>query len=756
MTNALYRLGRLAARRPWRVIGAWLVISIMVIGASSAFGRQLVDSFGAPGLDSTEAVELLSRAQSDQAGVGAMVVVAPVEADVDFFTSPDAVAGLSAVHQELSTLDAPVAVVDPVELLAAGTDAAVAAGAVSPDGRVAVIRLQYPVLEELTFADFERLDDTVAETRSDLAAASVPLQVELGGELSDQFADAEPSPHMAIGLIAAIVVLLVAFGSVVAMGLPIGVALFGLVVGLSSMTLINHLIDIPAWTPDLASMIGLGVGIDYALFLVTRHREHLARGLSVAESAGLAVATAGQAVIFAGGTVVIAILGLAVAGVPFVTAAGVATSVIVAIMVLAAITVLPALLGLAGPWINRLGIHRRGNTAGQVGAGWERWGRHVSNHALAYAVGVTVLLLALTAPVLAIRLGAPDQGTLPESRTERQAYDLVAEGFGPGANGPLIVAVDITDDVTVVEPLMAAIAADPGVVGVAPPAIDAEAGVAAIVAFPTTSPQDDATVTTIERLRAEVLPSVLADSPASAHVGGQAATLADLADKVSERLPWFMAAVIGLSFVLLTVVFRSILVPLKAAVLNLLSIGAGFGVLVMVFQWGWGMSLIGLEATVPIISFIPLFMFALLFGLSMDYEVFLLSRIREEYLVSGDNDTSVINGIATTARVITSAALIMISVFGAFVFGTSPTIKMFGLGLAVAIFVDATIVRIVLVPATMKLMGDANWWMPSWLDRLLPTVDIEGVGAIEELSTSLEADAESATPSERVPATATR
>jgi RND superfamily putative drug exporter len=750
MTNALYRLGHLAARKPWRVIGVWLVISALVIGASSTFGRELEDSFGAPGLDSTEAIELLSNVGSDQAGLTAQVVATPADPDVDFLSSPAAGAELSTLHAELMALENVLGVSDPAALLVQGPEAAVAAGAVSADGQVAVLRIQYPTMEELSIEDFERLDEAVTEAQARSAASVAPLQIEYGGDLPSQYADAEPGSREIVGLIAAVVILLIAFGSVIAMGLPIGMALFGLAIGVSSMTLINYLIDIPTWAPDLATMVGMGVGIDYALFLVTRHREHLARGLSVAESAGLAVATAGQAVLFAGGTVVIAILGLAVAGVPFMTAAGVATSVVVLIMVLASITVLPAFLGLAGGWINRLGIHRRGHTAGDVGAGWERWGRHVAGHAWAYAVGVTVLLLALTAPVLAIRLGTPDQGTLPESRTERQAYDLVAEGFGPGTNGPLIIAVDISEDDTVVEPLVAAISADPGVVAVAPADVDAEAGVATIIAFPTTSPQDDVTVDTIERLRSEALPSVLDDSPARAHIGGQTAGLADLAGKITERLPWFLAAVIGLSFTLLALVFRSVLVPLKAAILNLLSIGSAFGVLVMVFQWGWGMSLIGLETTVPILSFVPLFMFALLFGLSMDYEVFLLSRVREEYLISGDNDSSVIHGIAGTARVITSAALIMISVFGGFVLGTDPTMKMFGLGLAVAIFVDATIVRIVLVPATMKLMGDANWWMPGWLDRLLPTIDIEGAGAIEGLAQSMGESAEEAAEPERV------
>jgi RND superfamily putative drug exporter len=740
MTNRLYKMGHLAARRPWRVIALWVVAAVVIIGASNTFGRELEDSFGAPGLDSQQALDLLSEAQSDQAGLTAQVVMTPLDAEQDFFTSAQAVAALAEVRADVEALPNVVGVVDPAELLAQGPEAAVAAGAVSADGSVAVLRVQYPVLAELTLDDFKAFAEGV-----EAAADGSPLQVEYGGELAFQFAEAEPGPEEMIGVAAAVVILLLAFGSVIAMGLPIGMALFGLVIGISSMTLINYLVDIPSWTPQLASMIGLGVGIDYALFLVTRHREHLARGLSVAESAGLAVATAGQAVIFAGGTVVIAILGLAVAGIPFVTAAGVATSAIVAIMVLTSVTLIPAFLGLAGHWINRIGIHRPARMQRQgartVGAGWERWGRHVADHAWVYAIGVTVGLLALTAPVLALQLGNPDQGTLPESRSERRAYDLVADGFGPGVNGPLVVAVDISvdggvDD-SVVEPLAAAIAADVGVAAVAPAQVNAEAGVATIVAFPTTSPQDDATVDTIKRLRAEVFPAVLDNSGATAHIGGATASLADVADRVTERLPWFVASVIVLSFILLTMVFRSILVPLKAALLNLLSIGAAFGVLVMVFQWGWGMELIGLEATVPIISFIPLFMFAILFGLSMDYEVFLLSRVREEYLVSGDNDASVIHGIAGTARVITSAALIMISVFAGFVLGDDPTTKMFGLGLATAIFVDATIVRIVLVPATMKLMGDANWWLPNWLDRLLPTIDIEGAGAIEGLADSM-------------------
>jgi RND superfamily putative drug exporter len=624
-----------------------------------------------------------------------------------FLDAPDARAALSRVQAAVADLPNVLGTSDP---------------AVSPDGRVALIRVQYPQLEDLRPGDLENLKQAGAR-----AGEGSPLRIEMGGDLFFAFEEAPTGTGELLGLAAAVVILLLAFGSLVATGLPIGLAVVGLAVGISSMALLAYLIDVPSWATVVGTMVGFGVGIDYALFILTRHREYLASGLTVEESAGRAVATAGQAVVFAGGTVVIAILGLAVAGVPFMTAGGMAVSFIVLIMVAASVTLLPAFLGLAGHWVNRLGLRRtRARHGATVGSGWRQWGEHVSRHAWAYAIGVTVLLLALTAPVLALHVGFPDDGSLPESRTERRAYDLVAEGFGPGINGPLVVAVDISKDPAVVRPLREAIAADEGIAAVAPPEVHTDAGVATLVAFPATGPQDDATLDTVERLRAEVFPAVLGDSPARAHVGGQAAGFADVGDRVHDRLPLFVAAVVVLSFLLLTVVFRSVLVPLKAALLNLLSIGASYGVMVMVFQWGWGADLIGLESTVPIVSFIPMFMFAILFGLSMDYEVFLLSRVRGEYVATGDNEASVIRGIAGTARVITSAALIMISVFLGFVLGEDPAIKMFGLGLATAIFVDATIVRIVLVPATMKLLGDANWWLPSWLDRLLPTLDVEG------------------------------
>jgi len=702
MGSFLYTLGRATAARPGRVIALWLAAAVMIITASLLWGTDSEDTFDLPGSDSAMAVELLSAAQTNRAGVTARVVAAPKLADTTF-DEPSLATQLAQIEANLRAIEG----VKDVAMMQ------------SPDQPVALFTVQYGLLESLSPEDLDRLKDVVAASRDGA------LQVEAGGELFFNFEETGGGGEELIGIAAAVVILLLAFGSVIAMGLPIGVAIFGLALGISSMPLIAHLIPIPSFAPTMGSMVGLGVGIDYALLLVTRHREFLAQGHDVVEAAARAVSTAGRSVLFAGGTVIISILGLVVAGLSFMTAAAIATSVIVCVMVAASLTLVPALLGLSGHWINRLGIHRKGHAPGTVSQGWQRWGAHVARHAVKYTIGVTVLLLAMTAPLLDLQLGLPDEGTMGESRTERRAYDLVAEGFGAGLNGPLVVAVDLAGSTDVLAPLADAIAADGGVAAVTAPEIDTVADVASIIVFPNTTPQDAATFDTVERLRSDVFPSVLGDSATRAHVGGGVATFGDVSNQVTNRLPWFIAAVILMSFLLLTMVFRSILVPVKAALLNLLSIGAAYGVLVKVFQWGWGKDLIGLETTVPIVSFIPLFMFAVLFGLSMDYEVFLLSRVREEYLATGNNEESVITGLAATARVITSAALIMICVFGGFVLGDDPTIKMMGLGLATAIFVDATIVRVILVPATMKLLGDANWWLPSWLDRRLPHLSID-------------------------------
>ncbi len=716
MSQSLYRLGRTAARRPWVIIASWLVLTVVVVGASSTFGHRLQDSMQVPGLDSQQASELMAAAGTGEAGLTAQVVVTPLDDDATFFDSVEARTALAQLQTDAAALPHVLGTTDPAGALGSGPEAAVQDGVVSADGRVALIRLQYPLVEDLSAKDLSNLKALGAE-----AEAGSPLRIEMGGDLFFTFEQPPAGLGELIGLLAAAVILFLAFGSLIATALPLGTAVLGLAVGVSSMSLIAHVIDIPTWAPVLGAMVGLGVGIDYALFIVTRHRDYLAHGVPVEESVGLALAKAGKPVVVAGGIVMVAILGLAVAGVPFMTAGGIAISVVVLVMVCASVTLLPAALGLAGHRINRRGRRpERGNVVAPVSPGWSRWIRHVARNPVPYAVGATLFLLALAAPVAALRVGIPDDGALPERRTERQAYDLVAQGFGPGSNGPVVVAVDIAGDPAVVEPLVEAVRADPGIASVGAPEVHAEIGVAVVVAIPTTGPQDAATHETVERLRADVLPGVLAGSPARAHVGGQTANFADVGARVNDRLPVLIAAVLAMSFILLMVVFRSVLVPLKAVVLNLLSIGAAYGVMVMVFQWGWAAGLIGLESTVPIVSFISMFMFAILFGLSMDYEVFLLSRVREEYLATGDNHTSIVTGIASTGRVITSAALIMISVFLAFVFGPDPATKMFGLGLATAILVDATLVRMVLVPATMTLLGNANWWLPGWLDRRLP------------------------------------
>jgi RND superfamily putative drug exporter len=714
MSQSLYRLGRLAARRPWPVIGSWLVLAVVVVAASNTFGHRLTDSLQVPGLDSQQASELMAAAGASDAGLTAQVVVTPLAEDATFFDSAQARSALADLQAGAAALPHVLKTTDPAGALAAGPEVAVQRGVVSADGRVALLRLQYPLVDELSAKDLSNLKAFGAD-----AAAGLPLRIEMGGDLYFAFEQAQPGLGELVGLLVAALILFFAFGSVIATALPLGTAVLGLAIGVSSMSLIANVVDIPSWAPVLGAMVGLGVGIDYALFIVTRHRDYLTRGGPVAESVGSALATAGKPVVVAGGIVVVAILGLAVAGVPFMTAGGIAISVVVLVMVGASVTLLPALLGLAGHRINRR-THRpgRGSVAAPVSPGWSRWIRHVTSNPWPYAVGVTVLLLALAAPMAALRAGIPDDGALPTSRTERRAYDLVAKGFGPGTNGPVVVAVDTAGDPGVIHPLVEALSADPGIASVGPP--EMHAGVAVVVAIPTTGPQDAATHATVERLRADVLPSVLAGSPAKAHVGGETANFADVGSRVNQRLPVLIAAVLTMSFVLLMLVFRSILVPLKAVVLNLLSIGAAYGVIVMVFQWGWAGGLIGLESTVPIVSFIPMFMFAILFGLSMDYEVFLLSRVREEYVATRDNSTSIVNGIGSTGRVITSAALIMISVFLAFVLGDDAAGKMFGLGLATAIFVDATLVRMVLVPATMTLLGDANWWFPRTLDRRIP------------------------------------
>jgi putative drug exporter of the RND superfamily len=525
------------------------------------------------------------------------------------------------------------------------------------------------------------------------------------------------------------------------MGLPLLTALIGLGVAMSGITLTAAFVDLSSTAPILATMIGLAVGIDYALFIVTRHRQNLAEGYTIEEAAARANATAGGAVVFAGMTVVIALAGLAVVGIPFLTVMGFAAGLTVLVAIAIAITLIPALLGFAGRNIDRwrIGRARTGSSAESVRTLSARWAHRVTERPVRALVGGLAVMLLLAVPFFSMRTGMTDAGTNPPSTTQRQAYDLLADGFGPGFNGPLQVVVDIGDAPDAeasLTTITSTIAADPGVLTVGDPAVNPQADTAVIPVVPRTGPSTAETESLVHDLRDNVVPELAAATSTDVLVAGNTAATIDMADRMSNALPVFMLLVIGLTFLLLMVVFRSVLLPIKAAIAILLSIVSSFGVLVGVFQWGWLKDVIGLEETVPIVSFLPMIMFAILFGLSMDYEVFILSRVREDYIRTGNARSSVLSGLTSSARVITAAALIMTSVFASFVLGDDTIIKMFGVGLSVAVLLDATIVRMVLVPATMALLDSANWWMPRWLDRLLPNVDIEG----ERLLATLDAD----------------
>jgi RND superfamily putative drug exporter len=689
------------------VLALWLVAAVAIITLQGRAGGQFDNSQRVPGVESQHAADVLNDRFPSQGGLSARIVLHTDHGRLD-----DA-SRRPTVERARDQLGAGVAVAAVTDPFAPG------AAAVSADGQTGYIDVTYD-LDKLTVT---QLHDAMAVT--DTARAD-GVDVELTGSLA-LLAQEAPSSEL-IGLGVAIIVLLIAFGSVVAMGLPIGTALLGIFVGAASVGVLSAVIDIPEFSLILCAMIGLGVGIDYALFIVTRHRQHLHEGMSVEDAAGTAVATAGQAVLFAGTTVVIAILGLFLAGLPAISGMGAAVALVVTVSMLAAVTLLPGLLGLAGTKIDRLSIHRKSHVvkpADETVSG--RWAHHVGSHPVRYAIVGFGALCAIAVPALNMRIGVPDDGNAPTDTTQRIAFDQLAEGFGPGFNGPIVVVVELstTADVATVGRVHDAVKADPGIAAVTAPVLNAAGDTAVFTANPTTAPQAEATDRLVRHLRTDVLPGAVDGTDVRVSLTGRA-MVTDLTDRITDRLPVFIIAVVAMSFLLLMMVFRSILVPLKAAIMNLLSIAAAYGVLVAVFQWGWGKGLIGLHATMPINPFLPLIMFAILFGLSMDYEVFLLSRVREEYVKTGDNHEAVVRGLSSTARVITSAALIMISVFGAFVLSDDPNGKLFGVGLAVAVLIDATLVRMILVPATMSLLGKANWWLPAWLDRKLPHLDLEG------------------------------
>ena len=745
----LSSLARFSVRHKRIVVFAiWIPLAIAMVFASSTIGPDFRTEMAMPQSEARQAEHLLAQVNPNQGGVSSQLVFqvsktiddAQVKkAITDAITAVDAIADVD--------INSPYSVPSQV----------------NKNRTIAFAQISVP---RLTQSEFSALGSKIKDVTAPLRASGVT--VGYGGLIFQQM---QLPNTEALGILAAIVILVLAFGSIIAMGLPIGIALIGLIIATSIVGIVSNYMSMPDAVTSMVGMIGLGVGIDYALFIVTRFREALHDGLTVEESIVEAIDTSGRAVVFAGVTVIVALLGLLAIGLSFVNGLAVGMAIGVAVMITASVTLLPALLAMVGSRIDttsraavlsltaivatgfvavfaksiaifliglalavvgqlarlvvpslRTAIPHRAQNDHQNTIWW-RWSRVVQHRPWISFITASLFLIILAIPMFSIRLGFGDAGNDPKSSDVRKAYDMMSEGFGPGFNGPLYIA--ITGDTVTNEKALAkfaeTISGTPGMAfaGVAPMKSDT---VALVMAYPTTSPQDEATSNLVHTLRNTVIPS----TGVEARVGGYTAASVDFSDYLGKRLPYLIGLVLIVSFLLLMAVFRSLLVPLKAVLMNLLSVGAAYGVIVAVFQWGWGASLIGVGKAGPVEAWAPMFLFAIVFGLSMDYEVFLLSRMKEEFNRTGDNATAVADGVAATARVITAAALIMVCVFGAFVLANDRQLKLFGLGMAVAVFIDATIVRMVLVPATMELLGARNWWMPAWLDRLLPKINVEG------------------------------
>ena len=717
----LERLGRGAARHHWAVIGAWVLVAILLAVVAKHSDGHTKDVFTIPGTESQQAFDLLQERFPVANAPSAQVVFHSTSGPLTAAAESAAItASVTAIQQlpEVMTATNPMT---PTFAANLSSDQTTAYATVAFKGDIA----------DLKAANFTALEAAAEPARQ------AGIDVQFGGGVVDYLNQPKSaiSDHAdAIGLGIAVLILLIALGSAVAMAVPIFLAVFALTISSLLLIILEGHFTIGQVAPVLGTMIALGVGIDYSLFIVSRHRQNLAAGMDVETSVGRALATSGSAVLFAAVTVCIALCGLALIRIPYVTTLGFSAAMFVAVTVTAAMTLLPAMLGLLGHHLNSLAIHHRPEPDPSTTLA-ARWAHEVAKRKVLFCLLSLAILLTLAAPLFRIDLGFTSDSSAPTDTTQRQAYDLLVDGFGPGVNGPLLVAVSLpqasaagSPEQTALTSLSAAIAATPGVKSASPAILNSDGTAAIIEVTPSVGPTDPATATLVRTLRTDTIPKATANGPiptADVAVGGATAVSIDLTNLIRSRLFPFIGAVILGAFLLLMMVFRSLFVPFKAAVMNLLSIGAAYGFLVAVFQWGWGKGIIGLEDTVPIVPFVPVMMFAILFGLSMDYEVFLLSRIREDYLRTGDSHTSVVNGLASTARVITSAALIMIGVFLSFVTNPSPTVKMIGLGMAVAVFVDATIVRMMLVPATMELAGRWNWWLPAWLDRILPKISVD-------------------------------
>jgi RND superfamily putative drug exporter len=708
-------LARWCFRHRLVVVFTWVAVLAALGGLFAAFGSAYSNSFTLPGTDSTRALSLLSSALPAQAGDSDTIVWHVATGSV---RDP-------AVRARVQSMLARVAKAPSVGQVRSPYVASGAAQ-ISKDGKTAYATVVFTRLSQaLPKGDVRRVISIAQSARQP------GLEVELGGQAIEQVNQTPPSNSEAIGLVAAALVILVAFGSLGAMALPLLTAMVALGTASLVITLFSHVMSVSPIAPTLAILIGLGVGIDYALFIVTRHRSNLKAGLSPEEAAVRSLNTSGRAVMFAGGTVCIALLGLLVLRMSFLNGMAIAAVMTVVLTMAAAMTILPAMLGFFGTRVLGRRERRRlaadGPEQSEGSRFWRRWAAFVERRPIVLAVAAAVVMVVLALPILSLRLGSSDAGNDRSGSTTRRAYDLLAKGFGPVFNGPLLLVAETgtAADRAALARLTQTMATQPGVAAVAALPAPPNAKLAVVQVYPTTSPQSTQTTSLIKRLRGTVVPAAEQGTTLRVYVGGTTAIFDDFATIIGGKLPLFIAVIVGFGFLLLLVAFRSLLVPATAAIMNLLAAGAAFGMIVALFQWGWGSEALGLGRSGPVESFLPVIMLAILFGLSMDYQVFLVSRMHEEWVHTGANHQSISKGQATTGRVITAAATIMVCVFIAFVFGGQRVIAEFGIGLASAVLLDAFILRTVLVPAVMHLLGRSNWWLPSWLERRLPHLAVE-------------------------------
>ena len=704
------------------VVIAWLAVLLSVFGVERFVGSAYSDTFTLPGTESSRALDLLASALPKQSG----------DSDTIVWHVPSGSVSDPAVQTRIGALLKQVAAVPTVAAVRSPYSPAGAAQ-ISQDGRTAYATVAFSKLApSLPKADVRRVMALVK------AAGTASLQVEIGGQAIEQFNRTPPSNSMAIGLVAAAIIILLAFGSLFGMALPLIAAVVALGTATFAIDLFSHAMSVSSIAPTLAALIGLGVGIDYALFILTRHRDGLRAGLSPEDAAVRSLNTAGRAVLFAGGTVCVALLGLLVLRLSFLTGMAYASVITVVLTMATALTLLPALLGFMGPRVlsrrERRRLAESGPEEAHTSGFWARWAGFVSRRPVILALAALVVMLTLASPVIDLRLGLSDAGNDPASSTTRKAYDLLANGFGPGSNGPLLLVAQVGTpaDTAALGVLTQSLQHMPGVAAVVPFPSKPGAKVAVVQVVPASAPQDVKTSELITHLRTTVIPAAEKGSGLRVLVGGATAIFDDFAAIISGKLPLFIGVIVALGFLLLLIAFRSFLVPATAAVMNLLAAAASFGVIVAFFQWGWGSETLGLGRAGPIEAFLPVIMLAVLFGLSMDYQVFLVSRMHEEWVHTRDNRHSITTGQATTGRVITAAAAIMMGVFIAFVFGGQRVIAEFGIGLAVAVFIDAFILRTVLVPSLMHLFGKANWWLPAAVDKRMPHLSVEPTEDAEE------------------------